>query len=143
MKSIALTLSNSWLNIHSIWQSSSTALRRPSLTALHCTALHCTAQAFTDCDTLKIEQDFHGVHYDGEEVGAILHCTALHCTALHCTALHCTALHCTALHCTAQVSYESVDDVHLTDTNSVYFNVGIESESETSEVNKVITINLI
>ena len=33
-----------------------------------------------------------------------------------------------------QVSYESVEDVHLTDPNSVYFNVGLESESETSEV---------
>ena len=33
-----------------------------------------------------------------------------------------------------QVTYESVEDVHLTDPNSVYFNVGLESESETSEV---------
>ena len=35
---------------------------------------------------------------------------------------------------TPQVTYESVEDVHLTDPNSVYFNVGLESESETSEV---------
>ena len=27
-----------------------------------------------------------------------------------------------------------MEDVHLTDPNSVYFNVGLESESETSEV---------
>ena len=33
-----------------------------------------------------------------------------------------------------QVTYKSVEDVHLTDPNSVYFNVGLESESETSEV---------
>ena len=33
-----------------------------------------------------------------------------------------------------QVTYESAEDVHLTDPNSVYFNVGLESESETSEV---------
>jgi len=54
---------------------------------------------FPDCDTLKIEQDFNGVHYEADEV-----------------------------------TYESVEDVHLTDPNSVYFNVGLESESETSEV---------
>ena len=35
---------------------------------------------------------------------------------------------------TPQVTYESMEDVHLTDPNSVYFNVGLESESETSEV---------
>jgi len=33
-----------------------------------------------------------------------------------------------------EVTYESVEDVHLTDPNSIYFNVGLESESETSEV---------
>ena len=33
------------------------------------------------------------------------------------------------------MTYESVEDVHLTgDPNTVYFNVGLESESETSEV---------
>jgi len=57
------------------------------------------ANVFPDCDTLKIEQDFNGVHYEADEV-----------------------------------TYESVEDVHLTDPNSVYFNVGLESESETSEV---------
>lgn len=54
---------------------------------------------FPDCDSLKIEQDFNGVHYEADEV-----------------------------------TYESVEDVHLNDPTSVYFNVGLESESETSEV---------
>ena len=39
------------------------------------------------------------------------------------------------VHYESEVQYESVEDVHLTDTSNVYFNVGgLESESENSEV---------
>ena len=38
------------------------------------------------------------------------------------------------VHYESEVQYESVEDVHLTDPSNVYFNVGLESESENSEV---------
>ena len=33
------------------------------------------------------------VHFAGQLIGALLHCTVLYCTEIYCTVLYCTALH--------------------------------------------------
>ena len=40
------------------------------------------------------------VHFAGQLIGALLHCTALYCTVLKYTVLCYTALHCTEIYCT-------------------------------------------
>ena len=40
------------------------------------------------------------VHFAGQLIGALLHCTVLYCTEIYCTVLYCTALHCTEIYCT-------------------------------------------
>ena len=40
-----------------------------------CSAVTLSFQVFPDCDTLKIEQDFNGVHYEADEASVDFKCS--------------------------------------------------------------------